>query len=134
MKKITLARSLQDLQKLASSRAEKVCSQDKSYNKRVQDILKNHIVNDFVEEVLAHKNAGLVRPIVLDYAQKHSDLPIPFKINGIMATKIRVTKIEMPYSLVEVPSGNDDWQAIFGIDLLYAYEALDEAGCLDNLE
>lgn len=127
MKKVPLLRSLRDL---ASVKAEKLCSKDKPHFEQLLDVCEKVVVDDLVNEAILSENAHLVTPVLTTFAKRQSDIPIPFVVNEKLVTQIRVSG----YWLDVAPKDSDDWHHLFDKDLVRLYEALDEAGCLDNLE
>lgn len=124
MKKVTLLRSLRDL---ASSKAEKFCSEDRPHFGELLDVYEKIVVDDLVHSAIISENANLVEPVLLAFANEQSDLPIPFEKDGHQITKIRVSGYWL-----DVSSGDDKWQHLYGEDLVRLYEALDAAGYLDD--
>lgn len=127
MGKVTLLRSLRDL---ASSKAEKLCPKDKPHFKQFLDVYEKIVVDDLVNEAILSENARLVAPVLISFVKHQSDLPIPFFVNETHVTQIR----EEVYWLEYAAKDSEEWHHLHNEDVVRLYEALDEAGCLDNLE
>ena len=127
MKRISLLRSLRDL---ASSKAEKLCSKDKLHFEQLLDAYEKVVVDDLVNDAILSENVHLVEPVLTAFAKRQSDIPVPFAVNEKLVTQIRVSG----YWLDVAPKDSDDWCHLYDKDLVRLYEALDEAGLLDNLE
>jgi len=127
MKKVPLLRSLRDL---AAVKAEQLCSKDKPHFEQLLDVYEKVVVDDLVNDAILSENAHLVAPMLAAFAKHQSDIPIPFVVNEKLVTQIRVSG----YWLDVAPKDSDDWCHLYNKDLVRLYEALDEAGHLDNLE
>lgn len=127
MEKVTLLRSLRDL---ASSKAEKLCPKDKPHFGQLLDVYEKVVVDDLVNTAILSENVHLAEPVLTAFAKLHSDIPIPFVVNEKLVTRIRVSG----YWIDVAPKDSDDWRHLYDKDLIRLYEALDEAGHLDNLE
>ena len=130
MKKIKPLRSLRDL---AAYKAKELCSEDKPYYKQFLDVYEKKVLDDLVQEAIDSENRSLVSPVITRYAEKNTDIPIPFEIGGEPVNQIRITG-ESYHQHCEVSFNGNKWHYLFHSDCLRLYEALDEAGCLDNLE
>jgi hypothetical protein len=127
MTKISLLRSLRDL---TARKAEKLCSKDKPHFKQFLKVYEKVVVDDLVEKELLSENIRLVEPILTAFAKQQSEIPIPFFVSEKQVSKIRVSS----YWLEVAANDSDDWHHLYGKDLIRLYEALDDAGYLDNLE
>ena len=126
MKNITLLRSVKDL---AASKADQLCSQDKPYYTKLLDVMETKVVDDLIESAIEAENARRVKPVLCSYIENHSEVPIPFEIDGKTVSRIR----NADYWL-EVSFGDADWRHLSDKNMIRLYESLDEAGCLNELE
>lgn len=127
MKKVPLLRSLRDL---ATVKAEKLCPKDKPHFEQLLDVYEKVVADDLVNDAILSENVRLIEPVLTAFAKQHSDIPIPFFVNEKQVSKIRVSG----YWLDVAANDSDDWHHLYDKDLIRLYEALDDAGCLDNLE
>ena len=130
MGKVTLLRSLRDL---AAVRAKDLCAEDKPYYKQFLDVYEKKLLDDLVQAALDSENHCRVWPVSRQYAEKNTDIPIPFEFDGEPVNQIRLTG-ESYHQYCEVSFNGNKWHYLSHSDCLRLYEALDEAGCLDNLE
>lgn len=130
MKQIKLLRSLRDL---AAFKAKELCSEDKPYYKQFLDVYEKKLIDDLVKEAIDSENKSRILPIIQQYAEKNTDIPIPFEIDGKPVNQIRITG-ESYHKHCEASFNGERWHYMDDHDKLRLYEALDEAGCLDNLE
>lgn len=130
MKQITLLRSLRDL---AALKAKELCAEDKPYYKQFLDVYEKMLLDDIVKRAIDRENLLRVSPVIKQYATNKTDIPIPFEVNGRMVNQIRVNG-GPPYMLCEVSFDGEHWRYLIDNDILRLYEALEAAGCLDNLE
>lgn len=127
MKKVPLLRSLRDL---AAVKAEKLCSKEKPHFEQLLDVYEKVVVDDLVNDAILSENVRLIEPVLTAFAKHQSDIPIPFSLGETLVTQIRVSG----YWLDVAAKDSDDWHHLYDKDLVRLYEALDEAGYLDNLE
>ena len=130
MKKVTLIRSLRDL---AAFKAKNLCSEDKPYYKQFLDVYEKKLLDDLVQEAINDENQSRVSPIIKLFAEKNTDIPVPFAVDGSPVNQIRLTG-ESYHRHCEASFDGDLWRYMDSHDELRLFEALDEAGCLDNLE
>lgn len=130
MKKVTLIRSLRDL---AAFKAKDLCTEDKPYYKQFLDVYEKKLIDDLVKEAIDSKNRSLVQPVIQQYAEKNTDIPIPFEVDGKPVNQIRITG-ESYHKHCEASFNGEHWHYMDDHDKFRLYEALDEAGCLDNFE
>ena len=130
MNKVTLLRSLRDL---AAFKAKNLCAEDKPYYEQFLDVYEKKLLDDIVKEAIDSENRSRVLPLIEQYAEKNTDIPIPFEVDGNPVNQIRVTG-ESYYKHCEASFGGEQWHYMDDHDKLRLYEALDEAGCLDNIE
>lgn len=129
MKKINILRSLRDL---AAYKAKELCSEDKPYYKQFLEVYEKKIIDDLVKEAIDSENNLHVQPVIQQYAEKNTDIPIPFEVDGKPVNQIRVTG-ESYCKHCEASFNGEQWYYLGNDDKLRLYEALDEAGCLDKL-
>lgn len=79
MKKVTLIRSLRDL---AAFKAKDLCTEDKPYYKQFLDVYEKKLIDDLVKEAIDSTNRSLVQPVIQQYAEKNTDIPLPFEVDG----------------------------------------------------
>lgn len=130
MGKVTLLRSLRDL---AAFKARELCTEDKPYYKQFLDVYEKKLIDDLVKEAIDIENRSRVSPIIRHFAEKNTDIPIPFDVDGSPVNQIRLTG-ETYHRHCEASFDGDRWRYMDGHDELRLFEALDEAGCLDDLE
>ena len=130
MNKVTLLRSLRDL---AAFKAKNLCAEDKPYYQQFLDVYEKKLLDDLVQEAINDENRSRVLPLIEQYAEKNTDIPIPFEVDGTPVNQIKVTG-ESYYKHCEASFNGEQWHYMDDRDKLRLYEALDEAGCLDNLE
>lgn len=130
MKKITLIRSLRDL---AAFKAKNLCSEEKSYYKQFLDVYEKKLLDDLVKNAIDRENMFRVSPVIKQYTENNTDIPIPFEVDGRIVNQIRVSG-EPPYIHCEASLNGEHWRYMDDNDILRLYNALEEAGCLDNLE
>lgn len=124
--KNTLLNSLRDL---AASKADQFCSQDKPYYTQFLDVMETKVVDDLIESAIEAENACRIRPALRSFIENHSEVPIPFEIEGKTVSRIR----NADYWL-EVSFGDADRRHLSDKNMIRLYESLDEAGFLDNSE
>ena len=129
MKKIKMLRSLRDL---AAYKAKELCSEDKPYYKQFLEVYEKKIVDDLIKEAIDTENILHVQPIIQQYAEMNTDIPFPFEVDGKPVNQIRVTG-ESYYKHCEVSFDGEQWHYLNNDEKLRLYDALEEAGCLDNL-
>ena len=130
MKKVTLLRSLRDL---AAFKAKNLCAEDKPYYKQFLDVYEKKLLDDLVQEAIDRENRSRISPVIQEYAEKNTDIPIPFEVDGKSVNQIRITG-ESYHKHCEASFNGEQWHYLDDQDKLRLYEALDEAGCLDNIE
>ena len=130
MEKVTLLRSLRDL---AAVKAKDLCAEDKPYYKQFLDVFEKKLLDDLVQEAIDSENHCRVWPVIRQYAEKNTDIPIPFEINGCPVNQIRLDG-DSYYKHCEASFNGERWLFMGSLDEIRLYEALDKAGCLDNLE
>ena len=128
MKKITLIKSIKDL---AAIKAEELCEKSKPYYQTFVAGMEKKIVDDLIENAITHENVELIRPIFHAFVKtgEITPIPVPFEKDGEICTKIK--KDGYWY---EVSSDGEHWRTIYDKDQIRLYEALEAAGCLDNIE
>lgn len=128
MKKVTIMRSLKDL---AAKRAEALCEKSKPYYQTFVAGMEKKIVDDLIDDAIKRENAELVRPVIRAFVKRDeiTPIPVPFEKGGIIYTQIK--KDDYWY---EVSSDGEKWRDLSDEDLVRLYEALDEAGCIENIE
>ena len=130
MNKINILRSLRDL---AAFKAKDLCAEDKPYYKQFLDVFEKKLLDDLVQEAIDSENRSRISPVIRHFAEKNSDIPIPFEINGCPVNQIRLDG-DSYYKHCEASFNGEQWLFMGSHDEIRLYEALDKAGCLDNLE
>ncbi len=130
MKKVTLIRSRRDL---AAFKAKELCTEDKPYYEQFLDVYEKKILDDLVKDAIDNENRSRVTPVIERYAEKNTDIPIPFEVDGKPVNQIRITG-ESYNKHCEASFNGEYWHYMDGSDRIRLYDALDKAGCLDNLE
>lgn len=130
MKKPTLLRSLRDL---AAFKAKDLCSEDKPYYKQFLDVFEKKLIDDLIKGAIDSENHFRVLPVIQQYAEKNTDIPIPFEVDGKPVNQIRFTG-DSDYKHLEASFDGNNWRYMDGNDKVRLFEALDKAGYLDNLE
>lgn len=128
MKKVTLMKSIKDL---AAKKAEEFCEKSKPYFQTFVAGMEKMIVDDLIEDAITHENAELVRPIIRTFVKKDeiTPIPVPFEKDGIIYTQIKKNSYWL-----QVSNDGEHWRDLFEKDQIRLYEALEAAGCLDNIE
>ena len=130
MGKVTLLRSRRDL---AAFKAKNLCAEDKPYYMQFLDVFEKKLLDDLVQEAINRENRSRISPVIQEYAEKNTDIPIPFEVDGKPVNQIRITG-ESYHKHCEASFNGDRWRYLDGHDELRLFEALNEAGCLDDLE
>ena len=128
MKKVTLIQSLKDL---AAKRADALCDKSKPYYQTFVDGMEKKIVDDLIEDAIKQENVELVRPIISAYVKEGNitPIPVPFEIDGKVYTQIKKDRCSF-----DVSHDGEHWQYLTNENKIRLYEALEAAGCLDNIE
>ena len=127
---VTLLRSRRDL---AAFKAKNLCAEDKPYYMQFLDVFEKKLLDDLVQEAINRENRSRISPVIQEYAEKNTDIPIPFEVDGKPVNQIRITG-ESYHKHCEASFNGDRWRYLDGHDELRLFEALNEAGCLDDLE
>ncbi|MBQ6953197.1 MAG: hypothetical protein IJP81_04740 [Bacteroidales bacterium] len=125
--------SLRSLRDLAAFKAKNLCSEEKSYYKQFIDVYEKKLLDDLVKNAIDRENMFRVSPVIKQYTENNTDIPIPFEVDGRIVNQIRVSG-EPPYIHCEASFNGEHWRYMDDNDILRLYNALEEAGCLDNIE
>lgn len=127
MKKVNLIMSLRDL---TAFKTKDLCTEDKPYYKQFLDAYEKKLLDDSVNATILSENSRLVTPVLIAFAEHQSEIPIPFFVDEML-----VTQIKGKYNWLEYAGkDSEEWHFLHDEDRVRLYEALDKAGCLDNLE
>lgn len=130
MKKVFLIKSLRDL---AALKAKCICSEEKPYFKQFLEVFEKKLVDDLIQEAIDKENQAIISPVIKRFAEKYTDIPVPFDLYGSPVNQIRVTG-ESYYMRCEASLNGENWHYMNDSDMLRLYMALDEAGYLNNFE
>ncbi|MBO6221980.1 MAG: hypothetical protein J6N46_08580, partial [Bacteroidales bacterium] len=114
-------------------KAKNLCAEDKPYYMQFLDVFEKKLLDDLVQEAINRENRSRISPVIQEYAEKNTDIPIPFEVDGKPVNQIRITG-ESYHKHCEASFNGDRWRYLDGHDELRLFEALNEAGCLDDLE
>lgn len=128
MKKVTLIKSLKDL---AAKKAEELCDKNRPYYLTFVEGMEKKIVDELIEQAIEDENARMVGPILRSVINTEdvSPIPVPFEIDGEVYTQIKKCRCSFDVS----PDG-ERWRYLTNENEIRLYEALEAAGCLDNIE
>lgn len=93
--------------------------------------MEKKIVDELIGNAITMENALLVTPIIRAFTKGDNITPIPvtLEMDGIIYTKIKSDGYTF-----EASSDGERWRHLSNKGQILLYEALEAAGCLDNIE